>query len=330
MKRKKINETQPIQIKQEENRKIKIHKVSLINLKSQQENNDEAKFEKYYKKLYKSNFNEGSLSLKKKISGSNYSKSYENFASKRIIIDEQHKIKCFNCSQCNISDCDHINSEEIKPKKSNFNSTTTATLNYCKTIVKNNNIIINPFQKKTPFNLKMKKIEKNETANNVYQKIKKDWVEEFFWKKYNEETPLKNQKDFKDIVMNDACKPEVSDDLKLYKTFNSQFMRKIYFLSPFKKYFDRISQTIEGNNHNEEDTNNEKLKQCLGVFSDYIFDEHLEVKLKNFNYESEIFKKILFFQNFLIENLMKNKQEDLAKMTDIIFKMMSLLYEKAH
>lgn len=282
------------------------------------------KFDQFYKKIYKSNFNGDSPCLKRKVCSPTYSKSYENFASKKIIIQEKKKIKCSNL-KC-LTHNRNFKSEEnfAIEEKTCFNSSTT---DYCKTIIKNNNLLLSPnnVHKRVKFdllNLKRKSTE----STNVYERIKNNWVDEFFWKKINSETPLKEQKE---KLIQEACNTDDNDNLKTYRVFNSEFIKKIYILSPFKQNFNKITKKLEGNteqNHGK----NQILKQCLADFSTYMFDENLEFKLKNYNYESDIFKKIMLYQQFLSESLINSKQDELAKINDIIFKMISLLYEKSH
>ena len=194
-----------------------------------------------------------------------------------------------------------------------------------------------PFQRRTGIDLQSrgkKNTNNNNNTQNVYQKIKKEWVEEFFWKKYNKQTPIKEQKNIKEIIINQACKTEeVSDELKLYQSFNSQFMKNISSFSIFKNEFDQMSnrlQELPNNDINEEINDNKtKFSQCLNTFSHFLNDKNLEFKLKNYN-ETEILKKIMFFQCYLNERLMQNQEEDLAKINDLIFKMMCILFEKSH
>jgi len=286
---------------------------------------DDAKFDKYYRKIYKSNFNEDSPFLQKKISNSTYSKSYENFASKKIVMEEKLKIKCPKCQSPK---------EDSSSDKSCFHSSTT---DYCKTIIRNKNFYINvlPFEKRAGIDLKHdKKTTQNGVSSiNTYQKIKKEWVHEFFWKKYKK-TPLKEQKHIRETLMKEACETEENDEMKMYKIFNSQFMKKLLVLSSFKKEFTKLTNTIEDRLQNDlkEDNkqNNEKRAQSLAFFSKYLIDQNMETNLQNRNQDSEIFKKLLFYQYFLTENLLKQNQTGLAEMSDVIFKMLSFLYENAN
>lgn len=290
----------------------------------------ENRFDKYYKKVTKSAFDEKKTFSMKKPSNSNYSKSYENFAKKKIFIEEKIKEKHSPKSPKTIKS----KTSEKSSKHSIFNN---VNKDYSKTIIKNNEIFINAlsFENRTGISFE-KKNSRPATASpkEVFHRIKREWVDEFFWKKIkNNEIPLpKNKIDLQNDAIKEACKNEDFSDLKSYRAFNSQFMKKVIFLSRFKKDFEKINQRLEEAFHNKTENSSRvsDFSICLAQFSKVLFDENLELKLNNFNYENNVLEKILIFQKFLTDTLMKNNQEDLAKISDLIFKMFCVLYENAH
>ena len=289
---------------------------------------DDLKFEKYYEKVYKSNFPENSPILKKKVSSATYSKNYENVASKKIIMDEKIKKKCEKC---------YFSKEDSFSDKSYYHSTPT---DYCKTIVRNNNIYINslPFEKRTGIDLSAsKKMMRNSSSVqnlNTYQKIKKEWVQEFFWKKYNKKTPLKEQKQIRESLIREACETEENDELKMYRSFNSHYNKNLLVLASFKKELSKITNSIEERFQKEskggaDRQNLERQIQAMGIFSKYLSEENSELLLRSQEKDSEIFKKLIFYQKFLTESLLRQNNTGMALMSDVIFKMLSVLYENA-
>lgn len=285
----------------------------------------EERFDRYYKKVYNSNFNGDSPSLKRKICNSGYSKDFENYAKKKIIFEEQLKSKNLQSS---------TNKSELKEENS-LNSSLFSHVNrdYTKTIIKNKGIYISALknEKRLGFMLN-KKDDRPNTASpkNTYNRINKEWVDEFFWKKVNSQVPLPNKSQANNIFIKDAIKTQDISDIKSYRTFNTQFMNKINFLSGFKKDFEKSNNVLEAKLSKSKNDNQENLNICLQEFSKHLFDENLELKLQNLHYETGIIKKIFKFQSFLTESLLLNDNEELAKISDLIFKMMCVLYDNAH
>lgn len=292
--------------------------------------NPENRFDKYYKKVTQTAFDEKKTFSMKKPSNSNYSKSYGNFAKKKIFIEEKIREKHSPKSPKTINS----KASEKSSKNSIFSN---VNKDYSKTILKNNEIYINAlsFENRTGISFE-KKNSRPATASpkTVYQRIKREWVDEFFWKKINNNgIPLmKNKIKLQNDAVKEACQNEDFSGLKSYRAFNSQFMKKLIFLSRFKKDFEKINQKLEESFHNKSENSPQvsDFNICLNQFSKVLFDENLELKLNNFNYENNVIEKILIFQKFLTETLLKNNQENLAKISDLIFKMFCVLYENAH